>query len=203
MNKLERIKNKLAKHSGLAANFSDFEKAIQQQSQAAEKFIKSVEDRAVAKVVRTAQNKLLEKAGELVTDVKEILEKNHDGLQEVIEYLEKQEQRTTDLVKGNEEIYKNIIKSLKTFAKQSQEVIVKNNPKTITAKEVKSAFGESLEAVTNILVNQNEVPGTVAVSYNNQDKVSRIVENYESYTLTTSISYDSSGKVTSWTTVKR
>lgn len=201
MNKLETVKNKLKTKRGIGSIFSEFEKSVEKQKQAADKFIEAVEDKAVAKVVKSAQGKLLEQSKNLVNDVKKILEENKDGFQAVISYLEYQEKRIKTSSEVSEKVYQNIVSSLKDLAKQTQEVTVTNHPKGITKKQISEAFTNALEEVKNILTGQDEVPGSVSVTYNMQGKVSMIVENYEDYKLTTSIRY-TDGKVSSWTTTR-
>jgi hypothetical protein len=191
MSKLETLKNKIKERGGFSTEVNNF--------------VALIEKKAAEKITQSVQKELIEHVDTLVKDIQGLLEKQTNGFQEIIDYLEKKSGESTT---QSNEGFTTILEGLEKLAKQAdktQKVSVTNPSqlKILTQAQAKQAFSEALQAIQKILLNQNEVPESVNVSYGTNEKVTRITERYASFSLITTIRYDGANKVVGWTTNKQ
>jgi hypothetical protein len=173
MSKLDEIKNKIKAKGG-------FNKEV-------ESFANAIEKKALEKAEKSSSNSLIENVDKLILDVRNLLESNEHSGDKLINFLEKKDIQTKEDDTLDNKNFKEVIDTLHLLAKQ-----IAKPQKGLTEEEVKNAFEKSLQAIEKILVNQNEVPSSTVMT-KKDGHVTRIYEEYSTYSLTYSYSWDSSG----------
>lgn len=181
MNKFEQLQQKIKEKGGFKTEINSF--------------VESIEKKAEEKIAKSSNKTLVENVDKLISEVRNLLADNDNGINELLNYLERKDIEVEE--KDNEENknFKEVIEGIYNLAKQFdkvQKVLSSNSSKELTQEDIRKVFDTSLQAIEKILVSQNEIPSKTIVSKAN-GHVSRVYEEYNKYSLTYSYTWDTNG----------
>lgn len=180
------------------SKFEDLQKKIKEKGgfkTEINSFVESIEKKAEKKVEKSYNKVLVETVENLVAEVRSLLSNNNNGIKDLLDYLERKDIEIKEENDQGNKNYKAIIDGLYGLTKQFdkiQKVSITNPSIGLTQEDVKKVFDKYFQAIEKILVYQNELPSSTVVS-KKDGRVTRIYEEYSTYSLTYSYTWDSNG----------